>query len=308
MSWSSRFGSWGGRFSPFGRNGTSYSDTRVTDKDYSYITPSDLAHEDSQALSGGETSHLAPRDTDVVTLKHKRESYQVHFPAYSIDKNELHIGEIRAQAARKLGVANPRRIKLLYRGRNMRDDASTARELGLRSNQPAEIMCVVGEALLDSGTGYDGVEVEREDDDVDMDADGDEATEDNDDEARDVPGAAAKRKRNRRGKKKGRKDRSSLDPASALGGDGGASMSNSANSSTLVPATPMDKLESIAAKFRTEFVPQCFAFTSAPPADSAKRQFEHKRLTEMILAQVLLKLDAVETEGDYERKRAKSDR
>lgn len=59
----------------------------------------------------------------------------------------------------------------------------------------------------------------------------------------------------------------------------------------------MGKLDALNHALQT-MLPECIAFTTSPPHDQAKKDFEHKRLSESILAQILLKLDAVETEGD----------
>ena len=305
MSWSSRFGSWGGRFSPFGRNGAPPGQSEVTDKDYSYITSSDLAKAESyQAASSLDISKLPPRDTDVVTFKHKRESYHVHFPAYSIDKDELRVGEIRAQAARKLNVSDPLRIKLLYRGRNLRDDDSTAREAGMQSNGAPEILCVVGEVPARTGDGASDDEA----DDVGIDGRDDGEDSPDDGSSKDPSGPAKRKRRSNHKKKKKPKDWSRLDPGSAHGGESGNDTSTSTISTNLpVPATPMAKLDALATIFRTTFLPQCTVFMADPPADKTKRESEHKRLTETILAQVLLKLDAVETEGDEEARRRRKE-
>lgn len=265
MSWSNRFGSWSGRFSPFGRN-PAPSANQVSDADYSYITSEDLkrAQDRSPSPESGP-----PRDRDVLLLKCKRVSYPVHFAAYSISRGHVKVGEVRALAARETNTSDARRIKLLYKGKNLKDDSRSCRAEGLREG--SEIMCVVGDAVPESQSSSDS-----EDEGVPLDAG-------------DVDGETTKRKRNRNKnrKKKGKKS--------------SGTTGQSENQSPL-PATPVAPLDKLAAVSRTlqGLLPECVQYTTNPPADPAKKSYEHKRLSETILAQVLLKLDAVETEGDPE--------
>lgn len=221
-----------------------------------------------------------PRDTDVLILRNKKTQYSVHFPAYSIAKGELTVGQVREQAAKKVGTGDARRVKLLFRGKNLKDDGRTCRQEGLRENN--EVMITVAEGV---GSGS-----ESESDD-EFDGIGETAA-----------NGETKRKRNRGKKSKRRKQREDR-------GDGASGTSTpqlgvpgnqqSRTQSPKPPVTALEKLAALQEKLQT-YLPDCRAFEASPPADPAKREFEHKRLSETILAQVLLKLDAVETEGDAE--------
>jgi hypothetical protein len=297
MSWYSRFPSLGDRLSPFTRSGHK-NDGEVSDSDFSYITADDLA----KVAADSEFIPSHNRDTDVLILKHKRVSYPVHFPAHSIDRGLLKIGEIRAAAAKKLELepSEADRIKIFYRGKNLKDNHKTAKEEGLKSSIESELMIVVGDAPPKAESSESEGE---EDEGVDGTAEG------------------KKKKRNRKRKNKKKK-----------GGDSGTATPNSGYSSANInpdatyapsgappprptpsprpqaaPQTPIEKLDALASLFHTKYVPDCVQYINNPPADKAKRDFDHKRFSETILAQILLKLDAVETEGDPEARQRRKD-
>ncbi|GAB7344977.1 hypothetical protein MBLNU457_3403t1 [Dothideomycetes sp. NU457] len=276
MSWSSRLGQWSGRFSPFGRSGTTEGVPQVSENDYSYITSDDLKRGDYDDKSG------PPRETDVIVLKSKKVSYPVHFAAYSLDRGELTIGHVREQAAKKTGTSDPSRIKLLYRGKNLKDDTRACRAEGLKVG--AEIMCTIADPLQD----------DDDDDESESEA-----------EAQDgADGDKPKRKRNRTRNKK-KKGKRQSEPAAAAESlpIPSAEVSRTPTPKPTVPATPMEKLNACQTKMQ-EMMPLCDDFLKNPPSDRAKRDFEHKKLSETILQQVLLKLDAVESdEPDVRAKR-----
>lgn len=66
----------------------------------------------------------------------------------------------------------------------------------------------------------------------------------------------------------------------------------------VVKRSPIEEIDFLSHKFRTELVPQGLEFISNTPADAKKRDLEYRRNSETILAQILLKSDAVDTEGD----------
>ena len=288
MSWSSRFGGWGGRFSPFGRASPNAS-TEVSDADFSYITAEDLAR--TRGQGHGADSTAGP---DVLVLKHGRVSYPIHFPGASIDMGELLIGDIRNAAAGKLGLSTHEasRIKLLYRGRNLKDNDRCARDEGLRSDTESELMCVVGEQLSKAESS-------------ESDGEADSAS---------APDGGSGKKRKPRKRKSKSKSKAGSGTATPTGSDRYANPNPDAtylphaaapprptSSSHAAPQnvqTPLQKLETLASTLHTKFVPECVMFMTNPPSESTKRDFEHKRLTETIMAQILLKADAIEPEGD----------
>ena len=68
----------------------------------------------------------------------------------------------------------------------------------------------------------------------------------------------------------------------------------------VVKRTPLEEIDFLTHKFRTELVPQGLEFISNTPTDEKKRDVEYRRVSETILTQILLKFDAIDTQGDSE--------
>ncbi|KAI9843327.1 MAG: hypothetical protein M1837_006453 [Sclerophora amabilis] len=289
----------GGRLSPIGALG---HPPRVSDEDYSYITADDIPNHSAHGSSRPPPpTPLSAEDDDILFLRKGGSVYSVVFPAFSIDNGQLTVGILRAEAARILRIGDAKRLKLFYKGRNLKDDYRTCLEEGLAVN--SELMCV----------GSDDLD-ERQSQPTPSGEAGSEAGSDTEEDDTSTGGGErpSRKKRHRTRKKKSRKpdphagSASGANLAPPVSAAAGRSRSTSPGPPP-VPKSPLGKLDDISLNFRAELLPQCVQFTTNPPSDPAKKDFEHKKLTETILSQVLIKLDAVETEGDPEARQRRKD-
>ncbi|KAI9806326.1 MAG: hypothetical protein M1825_006441 [Sarcosagium campestre] len=304
--WSRRFLGGGGRFSPFA---AAEFPPQVTSNDYSYITEDDVVNSpyDSHANPRSPLSATRPSSSDdSLRLKVAGKIHERGFPPYSIDDGILTIGNVRDEAAKVAGISNPRRVKLLYKGKNLKDDNRPCREEGLKMD--SEIHCMLSdepEGTTSSLRPGNSNSLEGSS----ASSSGDEAG----GAGAGGDGAAAPRKKRNRGRaKKTQKSVSETASSSNLAPPGlappdGSSRATSRSRSPAASKTALEKLDELASHFSTKLLPDCVQFTSNPPSDPVKREHEHRKLTETILSQVLLKLDAVETDGDDKARQRRKD-
>jgi len=311
----SRYGfSTRGGFSPFGST-LGQGIPAVTDDDYSYITSEDLEtidaprshhpqrHEDHYSHSApGPTAslgHRKPAD-DVMLIKYKDITYPEHFPAYSIGDGQLEVNDVteRVKLIMNLSAREAKGIRLYYKGRQLKEPRAPVREYGVKNN--SEVLVVFGEPVESSGDSSEEIVV------VDR----------NERDERDNYEPPRKsKKKNRRGRRP--EERSPRESNSSFSlevpVDSGRSRGISrvrtqspsslsaisgASAAAAVPGGPIDKLNSIAAHFDAKLRPLCDRYINQPPSDSKKLEDDHRKISETVMQQIILKLDEVDTAGD----------
>lgn len=291
FSMMSRFGWSGGRdgISPYASQSDSQGVPHITDDDFSYITSEDLEHSlQSPSRAYDPQSRRPPPnagvDDDVLLIKNKGITYPVKFPAYSIGDGKLLVRDVRARAGLVMDLSDRRssRMKMLYKGRQLKEQEIPIRDYGVKNN--SELLVTVPEGKLSDEDDEDSSEEVV-------------VTEDQGDQ----PKSRKKNKSNKKGKKK--KDRVSpresttnLDVPGQRERD--PSIHPSRVPSPTVPSGPLAKLEAIRSHFDKELLPLCNQFLDNPPRDKKKLEDEHRKLTETVMQHVLLKTDEVDTGGD----------
>ncbi len=303
--WGRRFGGWAGRYSPAAA--ASGPPPQVSDSDFSYLTADDIVdpprrvydpYNSNTPRRGNVTRPHDPNlGPDILLVKHRGVTYPLHFPPFDISDGYLLIGDLRNETARQTGTDDPRRIKLLYKGRKLNDDSKPCRAEGLK--QQSELMAVISEA---DPSGAPDESSESGPDSLNgptVEVDG-------------TISAPAKKKRSHRAKPKPKKgDSGTASPRTnenlAPPDTASPATSTSRPSTPAPPKTAMEKLDELASTFHTQLVPKCVQFMNNVPQNAKTRDLEYKKLSETILSQVILKLDAVETEGDGEARQKRRD-
>jgi hypothetical protein len=255
------------------------SSPHVSDADFSYITPGEV---DTRAAS-------PDAGPDVIRLKHRGTNYPLHFEPYSIGES-LTVGELRSRAAATLGVSSTDYIRLLYKGKLLKDDSQRCCEEGIKQN--SEVMCVVS----DFASGNPG----------DISDDGGRHTQ--------VPAPPTTRysdaeqssspptPRGKSGRKKKNSKKKSVTPSEPVAPPRPSSSGGLGNPAPppnikLIPSR-LGQVSALAGWLQEEMIPLVNEYVANPPTDSKKRDFEYKKLSETILAQVMLKADGIEPDGD----------
>lgn len=298
LSMMSRFGGWLSNrdgISPYAAQTDSQGVPHVTDDDFSYITSEDLEQSlqspsrayDPQSRRPVSTSS---GDDDVLIIKNKGITYPVHFPAFSIGDGKLLVRDVRTRVGLVMDLSDrrSRRLKMLYKGRHLKEQDIPIRDYGVKNN--SELLVVVPEGRLsdeDESSSEEAVVAEQVD--------------------------QQKSKKSKKGKlRKKKKERVSPNGSTANLGvppqrehdtrkpSPDPSSHPSRVASPTVASGPIEKLEVIRSNFNATLLPLCQQFMKSPPRDRKKLEDEHTKLSETIMQQVLLKLDEVETGGDLD--------
>ncbi|KXG45219.1 Ubiquitin supergroup [Penicillium griseofulvum] len=264
------------------------SNPQVSDDDFSYITPADV------------DSPVDDAEPDIIALRHRGTIYPLHFRAYAIDDGVLTIGDLREAAAKSTGAGHPDCVRLLYKGKLLKNNARTCKAEGIK--QHSEVLCVVSEVGASSPS--DGSDDGQS---IPVTVHGPPPPQmprpTSAGEASSPPTpTSGKNKRSRNKKRNGKK--STIRPESPAPSQSPRPTSSGQSAIPALPPniklmrTPLEKVNALTQWFEQEIKPICEEYIANPPSDPKKRDYEHKKLSETILAQIQIKADGIEPDGD----------
>jgi len=73
-----------------------------------------------------------------------------------------------------------------------------------------------------------------------------------------------------------------------------------ASNTAIDPNSPLGKVNALTSAFHTQWLTKCTQFIMSPPTDPKIRDLEYAKLSESVMAQIVLKADNIEMDGDTE--------
>ncbi|KAI1652446.1 BAG domain-containing protein [Daldinia decipiens] len=278
--------------SPYASQTDTQGVPHVTEDDFSYITSEDLETTlPSSSRAYDPQSRRAPPpanlDDDVLLIKNKGVTYPVHFPAYSIGDGKLLVRDVRVRVGLVMDLSDrrTRRMKMLYKGRQLTEQDVPIRDYGVKNN--SELLVVVPEGKLS-------------DEDDESSSEEVIVTEDQQKSKKAKKNKGRKKKKDRIDPREstanlevpGQRERETRKPSPD------PPIHPSRVPSPAVPSGPKGKIDAIRSHFDAQLLPVCQQFLDNPPKEKKRLEDEHRKLSETIMQHVLLKLDEVDTGGD----------
>ncbi|KAJ5257067.1 hypothetical protein N7478_013171 [Penicillium angulare] len=275
------------------------STPQVTEgNDFSYITPDYIVDPPANSSSRPNNQYryeenVDENEPDTISLRHRGTFYPLRFRAYAIDDGLLTVGALREEAARQTGATNPNQVRLLYKGNLLKDDHRSCKAEGLK--QHSEVLCVVSEVGASTPSEVSDSSDPRRPGSSSSRLDGDDG------EGIGSSSDKGKKKKNKK-KSKGKK-KASLEPIQPAP-SGSSSHPPLPPNLKLLPGK-MEQIAALQGYLQQVLIPMCDEYVSDPPAEGKKREFEYRKLSETVLAQIMLKADGIEPDGNDDVRNAR---
>ncbi|KAK8147805.1 hypothetical protein G3M48_000978 [Beauveria asiatica] len=252
----------------------------VTDDDFAYITSQDLDEAGLGASDNARRKNSPTPNDDVLLIKRGNVTYPTHFPRHSISDGKLEVRDIAERAGLMMSLSERdwRSLKFIYKGSQLKEPSAPVRDYGVRNN--SIIMAILPQVDDRAHGSADETSVANE------------------------SKAQRKNKRRKAAKKRNAGDGDSANSPRDSISTGGA---KSPSPSPVPGAAGQRLIDDLADQFTTKWLPICKDFIAKPPADANKRKDEHTRLTESVLAQILIKLDEADPEGNPDVRQNRKD-
>ena len=211
----------------------------------------------------------------MISLRHRGLIYPLYFAKSGIDAGLLTIGMVRIAAASELKASDPSHLRLLYKGKLLKNDRMSCKLEGIKHR--SELLCVVSEPEGNESSAGDS-EHEPESRYT----------------AKTIPSKPRARRRSIRTPRHNSPIRDT--PEADTFQFETSPLSPEDVNFKLLP--PMEQVNRIAEDFDTYLVPLGNEFVRAPPTEENKRQSEYRAVSERILETVMLRVDGVDARGD----------